>query len=305
MTRRRLLTHMDLDGATCAILFLLIEPDAHVEFHDYNTINSAVRKHLRGGDPVLLADISPDEETLRWAAEKWPASLAIYDHHASGAWGKIHDDLPRVSGAFDSNGSGADLMHTLLEPQLARVLDGHQVAAIDWLLEATRARDLWQRDAEAWEDGCLLTQLVKYMGVARFVDWAVVRLRRCELLLSPSLLQILKAREERDAETARDIATHAFRAMDDEGRTYYWVIASRMASEIGHAIGEMYEDAEYAAIMLPVYRSVELRSKGKVHCGDLGRSRGGGGHADAGGYTMDLDAMPAEMARFIEQRTGL
>jgi oligoribonuclease NrnB/cAMP/cGMP phosphodiesterase (DHH superfamily) len=268
-----------------------------VEFHDYRSIDEAVRTHLEAGDDIICTDISPSTDVLEMAAADYPQQLAVYDHHAKGAWATFFP-TSHLAGAFDPDVCGARLFYREF------VKPGYPLRnpAVDLLLDQTEARDLWQTGSDHWEWGCLLTQLVKKMGIERCHEWLAPRVRDGGTPIVPfGMADVLRAMEAKQLETAEQIAEKANRARDEEGRIYYWVMAGGLASEIGHAICRMYEDAQYAHIFMPALYKSELRAEDKVDVGVIAKNRGGGGHPNASGYTLGFTELPGEMALLTSQ----
>lgn len=172
-----LLTHVDLDGAACAVLFQLYMPMGRVEYHTHKTIDQATREHAEAGSRVILADISPSREVLEWVRDTG-ANVSIFDHHAKAPWATMHAE-EGFDGGYNPNICGARVFH-----REYKAFFGGTVG-IGWLLNVTEARDLWKKDSPLWEQGCYLTQMLKLMGIGPFVYWLTPRIHNYKPPSSP------------------------------------------------------------------------------------------------------------------------
>ena len=229
------------------------------------------------GNQVVFVDIAPGNEELRVLAER-AAKLIVLDHHVT-ARERFENDLGvqnALAGRghhihFDLSHSGAMLAWSYFHPDepapdLLRYVEDQDLWA--WKLPASEevnaALASYPRDFETWEE------LAARPIAALAAEGApILRANRIEV--------------ERALQSAHPVALGSRRAEA--------VNTSQHRSRIGHEL------AQRAAFKLPwgvVYRvtgqrvDVSLYSIGELNVAKLAESYGGGGHANAAGFSVML-----------------
>jgi len=229
------------------------------------------------GNQVVFVDIAPGNEELRALAER-AAKLIVLDHHVT-ARERFENDLGvqnALAGRghhihFDLSHSGAMLAWSYFHPDepapdLLRYVEDQDLWA--WKLPASEevnaALASYPRDFETWEE------LAARPIAALAAEGApILRANRIEV--------------ERALQSAHPVALGSRRAEA--------VNTSQHRSRIGHEL------AQRAAFKLPwgvVYRvtgqrvDVSLYSIGELNVAKLAESYGGGGHANAAGFSVML-----------------
>lgn len=285
----RVLTHHDLDGAACGVIAKLAW-GCEVEYHGYETINEAVTHYLyETGENIVMADISPNAGILEKIYEGWerdtgvPKRIMIFDHHKSSAWGQNRTYLG-VRGIFDETRCGAALLleHAFKEE---RIYKSEIADSLQRYVEVVQTRDFWQTESQLWPQALAHHILMFHVGIENYVarrlrfpeNLEQIHSTEMELVVEPAL-----RKKERYVAGRKEVAR---RAVDKDGHVFYWVVARTESSQVGHVLCDL-PDAEYALVLNLEESRVELRANGKVDVGAIARSRGGGGHPNASGYTL-------------------
>jgi len=82
--KKILITHVDLDGTGCAIVFKKKYPDIEVEFRNHDTINKRTEELIREKnlyDKIYFADITPSEEVGQQIVND--DKFVLIDHHVT------------------------------------------------------------------------------------------------------------------------------------------------------------------------------------------------------------------------------
>jgi len=286
-----LLTHGDLDGAACAVVFLCLFVDeiVRVEYHDYKTIDGAVWDALNSDDEVVvwLADISPSAETLERLQTEAPHRVTILDHHRNSRWAEIAESCETIGGRFEDGKCGA---------RIALETIGGQGDLLERFVDVVETRDLWQNASPLWPDSERLQALFVFLGMERFVE-------RCCTLYNKEhhdpgqlygqenqIVDVLAEKSERYISSR--VKLHRT-ATDENGDRFAWTVATREGSKIGQALASM-DGARYGAVWNPERNVIELRSVDDFNVGALAKTRGGGGHDRAAGHPLPPQMFPRE-----------
>lgn len=286
VVRTALLTHTDLDGVGCAVVFAGARPgQGPIELVENGAIDGRVRAALaeRARDAaaheVVVTDHGVDAATAD-AADAFVRAggrFLLLDHHRSSlhlagrSWATIDTDRSATGLLFDHLGRP--------EPyaEFARLVEDH---------------DLWlHRDPRSARLATLAALLGAERFMARFGDDPGVELREGERLLVDSE----EARREdylrRKVEQARVAELGGVPWAICYAEQYQSDLAERLMSELGVAA---------TAIVNPGRRTVSLRGR-NVDVSGIAERFGGGGHARAAAFTFRGAELEAELARFEDR----
>jgi uncharacterized protein len=289
VVRTTLLTHTDLDGVGCAVVFSGARPgEGPIELVENGAIDGRVREALaaRIGDAaaheVLVTDHGVDAGTAD-AADQFVAAggrFLLLDHHRSSlhlagrAWATIEPDRCATGLLFDHLGRPDAFA------EFARLVEDH---------------DLWRhQDPRSARLAALEGLLGAERFLTRFREDPSVELREGERLLVDNE----EARREdylrRKVEQARVVEIGGRRWALCYAEQYQSDLAERLMSELGVAA---------TAIVNPGRRTVSLRGRG-VDVSGVAERFGGGGHARAAAFTFRGAPLEADLARFEDRLTG-
>jgi oligoribonuclease NrnB/cAMP/cGMP phosphodiesterase (DHH superfamily) len=284
-----LLTHTDLDGVGCAVVFAGARPgQGPIELVENGAIDGRVRDAIAarlgdaGGHVVLVTDHGIDAATAD-AADEFVAAggrFVLLDHHRSSlslngrAWATVDPEHSAAGLLFDHLGRPAAFA------EFARLVEDH---------------DLWRhQDPRSARLAALLGLLGAERFQARFVEDPGVELREGERLLVDNE----EARREdylrRKVEQARVVEIDGRRWAICYAEQYQSDVAERLMTELGVVA---------TAIVNPGKRTVSLRGR-DVDVSGIAERFGGGGHARAAAFTFRGAPLEADLARFEDRLIG-
>ena len=275
---RVLLTHTDLDGAGCAVVFAAAVP-GHGGIHlvENGSIDARVGELLESGaDDVVVADHGLRPETAA-AVDRFVEAghtFALLDHHRSTAhlaarpWATIDESHSATWLLFEHVGAPPALR------EFAAVVEDH---------------DLWRH---ADPRSTRLASLAGLLGHDRFRA-------RFAADPSPDLTAgeevLLEVEERRRHEYLRKKLAQA-RTLEAGGVSWAWVYAEQYQSDLAELLMNELGVAA-TAIVNPARRTVSLRGR-DVDVSPLAVEFGGGGHARAAAFTFAGRELEVELARF-------
>jgi oligoribonuclease NrnB/cAMP/cGMP phosphodiesterase (DHH superfamily) len=289
VARTTLLTHTDLDGVGCAVVFSGARPgQGPIELVENGAIDGRVREALAArmagaaAHEVLVTDHGVDATTAD-AADAFVAAggrFVLLDHHRSSlhlagrAWATVDPDRSATGLLFDHLGRPGAFA------EFARLVEDH---------------DLWRhQDPRSSRLATLVGLLGAERFLARFGDDPDVELREGERLLVDSEEARRDDYLRRKVEQARLEEIGGTRWALCYAEQYQSDLAERLMSELGVAA---------TAIVNPGRRTVSLRGRG-VDVSGIAERFGGGGHARAAAFTFRGAALEADLARFEDHLTG-
>jgi uncharacterized protein len=272
-----LLTHTDLDGVGCGVLFSGARPgQGTVELVDNGSIDARVREALDGSPAILVTDHGIDAET----ADKVDAYIesgghfTLLDHHRSSQ----HLAARQWATVDEARSATGLLFHHLGEPaafaEFARLVEDY---------------DLWRHtDPRSARLAALVGLLGHERFLARFTANPRVEFAEGELLL----LDTEDSRREdylaKKLEQARVFERAGVRWAVCYAEQYQSDVAERLMTGLGVAA---------TAIVNPARRTVSLRGK-DFDVSAVAQRMGGGGHARAAAFSFRDGELEKELERF-------
>lgn len=281
-----LLTHTDLDGIGCAVIYRAAVADARpAELVENGQIDERVRQALGSERELLVTDHGVSEETAALVDEfvAGGGSFTLLDHHRSAAhlaghpWAKVDESHSAAGLLFEHLGRPPRLA------EFAGLVEDH---------------DLWRH---ADPRSARLAALVGLLGherfLARFAANPEVEFTEGELLLIENAERRREDFLRKKVEQARILEAGGRRWAVCYAEDYQSDLAERLMNERG---------VELTAIVNPGKRTVSLRSRsGDVS--ELARCFGGGGHARAAAFSFRGSALEQVLASFeqaLDQELG-
>ncbi|RLC85319.1 MAG: hypothetical protein DRJ03_12065 [Chloroflexi bacterium] len=328
-TLRIHVTHTDLDGAGCAVVFLRAFGGTD-KFYTVNhdRIDSVVRQVLHqdiGLSPLTFAgpstgqawediakakdahgkivlwitDIAPsvavmDDLLMLWEKELFD-ELLVCDHHKTSAHLCNGETVGGEYNDFVVYGDGicgAELVyHYADRKKLLSNLDSR----LREFVAAVDAYDLWKLDSPRRERGENLNKLFRLYGIARFADIFCDDPERDKKKESAELIGVLEANQKKAiAACIRALKQDNASVLTDNcNRKFMYVFnnGDGVTSQLGQAMLDAFEDIDYAAVVSS-NGVVSLRSrKGGTDVSSIAkRHPNGGGHANASGFKIETRA---------------
>lgn len=274
---RRLLTHTDLDGIGCAVLFTGVEAEqGSFELVENGRIDARVREALASERDVLVTDHGVSEDTAALVDDfvAGGARFTLLDHHRSSlalsarAWALVDESRSATGLLFDHLGRPPAFA------EFARLVEDH---------------DLWRHQDPRSER---LAALVGLLGHERFLERfradPEVTFREGELLL-------LENAERRREDFLRKKVEQA-RVLERGGERWAVCYAEDYQSDLAERLMNELEVTS-TAIVNPGKRTVSLRSRGG-DVSELARRFGGGGHARAAAFTFRGSELETRLEEF-------
>jgi uncharacterized protein len=284
VTETLLLTHTDLDGAGCAVLFAGARPGlGRFELVDNGDIDARVLAALESERAILVADHGVSAETAARVDAYVEAGghLTLLDHHRSSrhllahAWATVDEGRSATGLLFDHLGRPAPFA------EFARLVEDH---------------DMWRH---ADERSARLASLLGLLGHdrfhARFSADPAIEFREGELLLL----------EQEEGRREAYLAKKAEQAWVVEGAGGRWAIcyAEQYQSDLAERLMNQLGVAA-TAIVNPAKRTVSLRGQG-IDVSAIAERFGGGGHARAAAFSFRGNELEAPLAAFEESLAKL
>ncbi|HEY4025469.1 MAG TPA: DHHA1 domain-containing protein [Candidatus Dormibacteraeota bacterium] len=286
MIQTTLLTHTDLDGIGCAVVFAGVRPDqGPIELVENGAIDGRVREALAArirdaaGHQVVVTDHGIDAATADVADDFVEAGgrFLLLDHHRSSlhlagrAWATVEEGRSATGLLFDHLGRPSAFA------DFARLVEDH---------------DLWRhQDPRSARLATLAGLLGHDRFLTRFRDDPDVELREGERLL------VDNEEARREDYLAKKVAQA--RISEIGGRRWAICYAEQYQSDLAERL--MVElDVPATAIVNPGKRTVSLRGRG-VDVSGIAERYGGGGHARAAAFTFRGAPLESDLSHF-EQR---
>jgi uncharacterized protein len=281
VTETLLLTHTDLDGVACGVLFNGARPgQGTVELIDNGSIDARVRQALQDSAAILVTDHGVDAET----ADEVDAYIAagghftLLDHHRSSQhladrqWATIDEARSATGLLFDHLGQPA------VFAEFAGLVEDH---------------DLWlHRDPRSARLAALVGLLGHERFLARFGGNPSVEFSEGELLLLDNEDERREDYLAKKLEQAKVFEQGGVRWAVCYAEQYQSDVAERLMTGL---------DVAATAIVNPARRTVSLRGRG-FDVSAVAQRQGGGGHARAAAFSFRGSGLERELEGF---ETGL
>ncbi len=274
--KQLLVTHIDLDGAGCAVLFKRYYPDIEVQYCDYDTIDEVSEKIWNTKDEydaIYFADITPNEEYgMKMLGD---SKFMLIDHHATRLYLK-HANSDQV--VYDTEFCATCLVANYLGTS---VMSHEEYRAF---VLGVDAYDTWKLDSLYRTYGVDLNLLFNYYGMDTFVKQFGDM--QC---ISDKEYEMLEIFHKIEADYLAEKLEQGRIRFDKEGNMYFEIYVSEKGSNIGMLIDDpgFPEECEYIKAINLNDRVVGLYSK-TFDVSQVAAMHGGGGHRTAAGYEISF-----------------
>jgi len=268
-----LITHTDLDGAGCAIIFKQKFPDIKIQYHNYDTVDTISEKLLNEKDKydkIFFADITPMEEIGKKMLED--DKFILIDHHKT----RLYLDGTK---GFDTNICGAFISMNYLNQ-----IDINEDCNNDFILSVD-AWDSWKLDSQYRKNGEGLNLLFGYYGMDKFVE--EFKDMRDITTEEKTIICVLRKIKE-------DYLNHKIEQcktkLDENGNKYWEFYIGEPQSGLGNLLemaGDKAKDIKYIKSINMNDNVVSLYSL-DIDVSEIAKEKGGGGHKKASGYSIVL-----------------
>jgi len=277
--KRILVTHKDLDGAGCAILFKKEYPNIEVRYHNYDTIDEVSQELWDNKDEyyqIIFADITPNEEIgMKMANYTGGAKFVLIDHHITREYLKEAITYSTQRIIYDTS-----LCATLLS---AVYLNG----TYNWrFIYAVDAYDTWKLESIHRERGLKLNLLFDYYGMDEFV----VEFSDTDQIdgYEERIIEVL---ERVNRKYLDEKLTQGRKEIDKDGNIYFEVYVCGQGGHVGVLLDDpdFPPECRYMKTINLNEDVVGLYSKEPFDVSVIAKANGGGGHKTAAGYQIEGD----------------
>lgn len=269
---RVLITHTDLDGLGCAIVYNKCFPGVVNNFVNYDKVNSVVNQTMSKfpNTPIMISDMSVSSETLAEEMDK-RGKVELIDHHHTAEW------LSKYEWALvNTTKSASMIMYEVMSTRF-------NIEDLLPLVTLIDNYDTWGGGPGPNSSAKRLNRLLGIYGIPRFYDRFYnkpsPKLNKTEELL-------LEIEEEKIDEFVKDVIKSASLAKDTNGNDYALISVDRYISEACHEVLKEFKDIEFVMAIDFVKNKVSLRGRGKINLGEMAKQMGGGGHKQAAGFQI-------------------
>ena len=277
MTETLLLTHTDLDGVGCAVLFTGVGPaDGRLELVDNGSIDARVRAALDTSSAILVTDHGVDATTAARVDAYIAAggAFTLLDHHRSNGhlagrpWATVDEARSATGLLFDHLGRPATFA------EFAGLVEDH---------------DLWRhQDPRSARLAALVGLLGHERFLARFSTDPRVEFSEGETLLLDNEDSRREDYLAKKLEQARVFERAGVRWAVCYAEQYQSDVAERLMTGLG---------AIATAVINPAKRTVSLRGSG-FDVSAVAQRQGGGGHARAAAFSFRSGELELDLERF-------
>lgn len=272
-TTKVLITHDDLDGVGCAVIFLKCFPHAKIFFTGYDEVTEVATQILLDYPEadITVTDMSFNADLAEILNAR--GNISLIDHHSTALW--LMEKYPWA--VVDISHSATKLLHAMLS-------NTHLLQDYQPFVDLVDNYDTWGngKPSGPTEQAKDLSRLCFLLGQERFMHRFVLASQ--PTLTSPEMVLVEMDKEHEEkylayAETKANIST------DPQGNQFAMVGAERYTSVLGnHLLKKL--GVEYVIMVDLLHEKVSLRGLGNVHLGEMAKTLGGGGHARAAGFPI-------------------
>lgn len=284
------------DGLASAMLARDALPGVRVSLLAYGTAAHAAVEPTPG---MLFCDFSPPSARLADFAE---AGAIVLDHHrtsealvrAMGKLGVYADE------AAEPGVSGAVLVYRHVWRPLRGRAAGQHEPFVRRFADLAGVYDTWQRTDSRWRDARVQAKVLSLLSakwwLARSLEQIADEWDTRFAWIGDALVDAEDEAVQRAADDAhRFITSRGTRVAVLADATHVSAAADTLASSADVIVAFRYFTDEGRAKL-----QVDLRSRGSFDCSVLARSRGGGGHVHAAGFTRAVEQQDANPFGAIE-----
>lgn len=271
---RVLITHTDLDGVGCAIVYNRCFPGVINHFINYDGIDEFVSElfySLPLDTSIMMSDLSIKTDELAEMLNR-RGKFEIIDHHPTATW--LAAKYPWA--LVDTTMSATWLMYEVMKTQF-------NIEDMLPFVTAVNNYDTWGGGPGPNEQSLSLNRLLNVLGTARFFDRF---LSNPSLRFDESEKLLLELRDEEINKFLKQVSESATVSVDASGNKYAMVAIDRYISEACHEVLNYLPDIEYVMAVDFIGNKVSLRGRGNLDLGKMAKAIGGGGHKQSAGFPI-------------------
>jgi len=289
----RIVTRPDFDGIVCAVLLYQVENiDAKIQWAEPNEIQKGKIDILQGD---ILANLPYSPDCTLW-----------FDHHVS--------NLPqkRINGAFEIAPSAAGVVYSYYQKkgkldnrydELIRQTDIIDAADLNldqvkfpekypYIILSMTIKNQDYKDIPYWNK---LVHLLTTTPIDRVLEDPEIK-KRCDTVIKEN-----KAYEtylRRHTKVIRNVSITDFRSLESVPNGNRFLTYS-IFPESHASVKIRFRNTDHTHVLISIGRSI-FNKKSHVNIGNLLARYGGGGHAGAGGCTLEAKTADKTIEQMLE-----
>ena len=284
----KLITHSDLDGIGCEILFRYVEGmfdnNIDVVIAEYNDVNEIVENalnELENGKytELFITDLSINNELAKRISDN-NMNVKLLDHHPSAEFLNKY----KFANVIIESGRGKECGTSLLASHYYEYLQHVNIEIVKFI-ELVRQYDTWEwRDKYNNIDAKKLNDLLYILGREKFVNLILQKLLNNESLFdeTTNLILELKQNEINNYINTKEKDLIIKKVL---GYKVGIIMCDMYLSELGNVLSEKHPELDFIAIIKQ--NSIGLRTvKDDINLTDIAKQFGGGGHPKASGFPL-------------------
>jgi oligoribonuclease NrnB/cAMP/cGMP phosphodiesterase (DHH superfamily) len=274
LTGRVLITHKDLDGLGCAVVYNKCFPGVANHFADYGEVNEVVRTIIDtvpASTSIMLSDLSISNDELCDSINS-RGKFEMIDHHPTAKWLGEKYKWALV----DTSKSATATMYEVMSTRF-------NISDLAPFVKLVNNYDTWGGGAGPAPDALNLNRLLGIYGIARFFERFLLN---TDINLTDTEKLLLELKEEEIAKYMSSVVNSATVSKDAGGNKYAMIAIDRFISEACNKVLDALPEIEYVMAVDFINNKVSLRGKGNVHMGNMAKAIGGGGHKQSAGFTI-------------------
>lgn len=270
---RVLVTHNDLDGAGCAIIYSKCFPVAIIHSTDYADVNRLVDEIVNKIDEdthIMISDMSISDNKLADKLDE-RGHVELIDHHPTAKW---LDKYPWA--LVDTTKSATWLMYDVMSTRF-------QIEDLKPFVDLVNDYDTWGGGKGPSKEAIRLNRLLSIYGYSRFLTRFM---DSCSIKLTDAESLMLELKEEEIQRYIRAAVHSASLATDAQGNIYAMISVDRYISESCSRVLSSFKEVEYVMAVDFINNKVSLRGRGNLDLGKMAKDVGGGGHRKSAGFPI-------------------
>lgn len=289
----KLITHSDLDGIGCEILFRYVkgmfDNNIDVVIAEYNDVNEIVENalnELENGKytELFITDLSINNELAKRISDN-NMNVKLLDHHPSAEFLNKY----KFANVIIESGRGKECGTSLLASHYYEYLQHVNIEIVKFI-ELVRQYDTWEwRDKYNNIDAKKLNDLLYILGREKFVNLILQKLLNNESLFdeTTNLILELKQNEINNYINTKEKDLIIKKVL---GYKVGIIMCDMYLSELGNVLSEKHPELDFIAIIKQ--NSIGLRTvKDDINLTDIAKQFGGGGHPKASGFPLGKDKL--------------
>lgn len=284
-----LISDTDLDGGGAVTIAKILYPDMDFATPQRDDINDTLKEAILSSkyNTILMTDCSPTGEDTIELINKFVAEgndFVLLDHHKTAlelnkyAWSRVK---------VETNGhkhSGTELLYLFLKEI------GVDVSKFSEFVELVRCYDTWDWFDKGIQEAEKLNKLYYFLGLERFIMNIAWKIYNNETLFDKEDDIILKTIDSLDNQYIKEHKT-MFETIEYDGMKVGVLFTDKCVSQLGNIICRENPELDFCCLVDLNKNKCSMRSLvGKADVSVIAKKFGGGGHAQASGFSLNSKA---------------